>query len=40
MLHPLDKVSFSYFAPDQTIPSPNFDFNLSDYFLGGLYGLG
>ncbi len=32
MLHPLDTVSLGYFAPDRTIPSPNFDFlNLSDY---------
>jgi hypothetical protein len=26
MLHPLDKVSLGYFAPDQTIPSLNSDF--------------
>jgi hypothetical protein len=26
MLHPLDKVSLGYFAPDRTIPSLNFDF--------------
>ncbi len=26
MLHPLETVSLGYFAPDRTIPSPNFDF--------------
>jgi hypothetical protein len=39
MLHPLDKVSLGYFAPDRTIPSPNFDFLIFlIIILGGLYG--
>jgi hypothetical protein len=39
MLHPLDKVSLGYFAPDQTITSPNFDFLIIlIIILGGLYG--
>jgi hypothetical protein len=39
MLHPLDKVSLGYFAPDRTIPSQNFDFLIFlIIILGGLYG--
>jgi hypothetical protein len=39
MLHPLDKVFHGYFAPDQTIPSLNFDFFIFlIIILGGLYG--
>ncbi len=40
MLHPLDKVSLGYFAPDRTIPSLNSDFFYSflNIILGGLYG--
>jgi hypothetical protein len=39
MLHPLDKVSPGYFAPDRTIPSPNFDFLIFlIIILGGLCG--
>jgi hypothetical protein len=39
MLHPLDKVFRGYFAPDRTIPSPNFDFLIFlIIILGGLYG--
>jgi hypothetical protein len=38
MLHPLDKVSLGYFAPDRTIPSPNFDFLIFlIIILGGLF---
>jgi hypothetical protein len=38
-LHPLDKVSHDYFAPDRTIPSQNLDFLIFlIIILGGLYG--
>jgi hypothetical protein len=39
MLHPLEKVSLGYFAPDRTIPSPKFDFLIFlIIILGSLYG--
>ncbi len=39
MLHPLNTVSLGYFAPDRTIPSPNFDFFIFMIIIsGGLYG--
>ncbi len=40
MLHPLEKVSLGYFAPDRTIPALNSDFLIAFWisFLGGLYG--
>ena len=41
MLHPLDKVSLGYCAPDQTIPSLKFRlFNsFLNIILGGFYGV-
>jgi hypothetical protein len=39
ILYLLDKVSLGYFAPDRTIPSPNFDILIFlIIILGGLYG--